>query len=142
MSLEAALQENTSVMRELIARLTAIGLVSTTAVEMPASEYVAKLDAADKQTKATTAAEAIAEANAAAAAAKAEKAAAQGTKEDPAVAIDYEKEVRPVLVKVSTTKGRDPLIALLAQFKVTKGDQLKPTQFGDVIAAANELLAA
>jgi trans-aconitate methyltransferase len=126
MSLEAALQENTAVMRELIARLTA---GSTTAVTMPASEYVATLDAAETKaedlpiTKRTDKAET--------------KPAADATE-----VIDYEKEVRPVLVKVSTTKGRDPLIALLAQFKVTKGDQLKPAQFGDVIAAANELLAA
>jgi hypothetical protein len=119
MSLEAALQENTSVMRELIARLSS---ASSTAVTMPASEYVAKLDAAEKVT---------APADTKVEAAKPE-----------AAVIDYEKEVRPVLVKVSTTKGRDPLIALLAQFNVTKGDQLKPVQFGDVIAAANELLAA
>lgn len=128
MSLEQVIQENTNAMRELIARLTATGLVSSTAVETTGSEYIAKIDAAEAKTGT-----------------KAEDLPITKRKDDDkpeAASIDYEKEVRPVLVKVSTTKGRDPLIALLAQFKVTKGDQLKPAQFGDVIAAANELLAA
>lgn len=112
MSLEAALQENTQVVRELIARLTAAGVMSPTAQTMSGAELVVKIDTDAKD----------------------------AAKNETVEAIDYEKQVRPLLVKVSTTKGRDALVALLAKFDVTKGDQLKPGQFGKVMAAATELL--
>lgn len=114
MSLEAAIQENTSVMRELIGRLTAAGMMTGAPGKPEAAP-------ADKPAKT----------------AKAEVAAAEP---ETVKAIDYEKDVRPVLVKVSTTAGRDALIALLKQFGVTKGDQLKVTQFQDALNAANALL--
>lgn len=140
MSLEAALQEHTAVMRELLARLTAGSL---TAVAMTGTEYVAKIDAEAAEqpaAKPTTAAEAVAQAKASAAAAA--KAQETTSTAEATAALDYEKDVRPALVKVSTGKGRDALVALLAKFNVTKGDQLQPAQLADVLAAANELLGA
>lgn len=128
MSLEAVIQENTEVMRELIARLSTSSL---TAVQMTGKQLVDKIDA---DTKATAKADT-----------KAEDTPITKRKDDdkPAEdALNYEKEVRPVLVKVSTAKGRDALVALLAKFDVTKGDQLKASQLDKVLAAANELLAA
>lgn len=127
MSLEAVIQENTEVMRELIARLSTSSL---TAVQMTGKQLVDKIDADSKVTTTDT---------------KAEDLPITKRKDDdkPAEeALNYEKEVRPALVKVSTAKGRDALVALLARFEVTKGDQLKPAQLADALAAANELLAA
>lgn len=125
MSLEAALQEHTQVMRELLARLSA-GAIATgapTAVDHP-----------------TNAAEAVADAKARAAAAKAKDEQEAKEKAADTPAIDYVTQVRPRLVKVSTTVGRDKLEALLAEFGVAKGDQLKPAQYADVIAAAEKLI--
>ena len=154
MSLEAALQEHTAVMRELLARLSP----STTAIAMTGSEYVAQIDAeaAAEVKLPTTAKEAVAAAKASAAAAavsvkkSAEKVqesaakvhAATEAAAEAAAALDYEKDVRPLLVKVSTGKGRDALVALLKDFGATKGDQLKADQLEAVVAAANELLGA
>lgn len=124
MSLEAALQENTSVMRELIARLGAAG------VTLPATDAVASSD--------DTAAETKREKKPAP-----DHASKPPQKAEPAfVPPDYEKDVRPLLVKVSTGKGRDALVSLLSQFGAAKGDQLKTDQFTAVITAANELLVA
>lgn len=124
MSLEAVIQENTEVMRELIARLSTSSL---TAVQMTGKQLVDKVNADEK------------------AETKAEDLPITKRKDDDKpeeVALNYEKEVRPALVKVSTAKGRDALVALLAKFEVTKGDQLKPSQLADALAAATELLAA
>lgn len=118
MSLEAALQEHTQVMRELLARLSAgtIAPAAASGTDRAATKAedlpVTKRKDEDKPAK------------------------------DAAPTIDYEKQVRPLLVKVSTTSGRDKLVELLAQFNVTKGDQLKPAQYADVIAAANIALVA
>jgi hypothetical protein len=125
MSLEAVIQENTEVMRELIARLSTSSL---TAVQMTGKQLVDKVNADEKAATSKDTAKSEAKAD---------------TKADEtAEGLNYEKEVRPALVKVSTAKGRDALVALLDKFGVTKGDQLKPSQLAKVLAAANELLAA
>jgi hypothetical protein len=123
MSLEVAIQENTAALRELIARL---GTGSATAVTMTGKDYVESIDkkvgttAAPKET--TKPAE---------------------TKQDTeAAAIDYVNDVKPLLVKVSTTKGREALISLLAKFGVDKGDKLPAEKLPEVVATVNELLAA
>lgn len=146
MSLEAALQEHTAVMRELLARLTA---GSMTAVTMTGTEYVAKIDAEASEAaaaeaapaKPTTAKDAVAAAKASAAAAEAKAAEAKPAATE-AAALDYATHVRPRLLKVSTAKGRDAVVGLLSKFGVEKGDQLKADQLADALAAANELLGA
>lgn len=51
-------------------------------------------------------------------------------------------QVKPLILKINTDKGRDAATAALAKFGVTKGPELKPEQFADFIAHANEVLAA
>lgn len=137
MSLELAIQENTSALRDLIARLTT---TSATTIAMTGAEYLAKLDApvadkaeakkpADTQTAAETKAATTAPA-------------AESPSEPSAPAIDYAKDVKPLLLKVSASRGRDALINLLGSFGVAKGDQLPANKLPEVVAAVNELLAA
>lgn len=136
MSLEAALQEHAQVMRELLARLTTGSL---TAVTMTGAEFIAKQDApaADKvEAKKPATTQAAAETKAATTAPAAE------SPSESAAAIDYIKDVKPLLVKVSTTKGRDALVALLTKFGVAKGDALPATVLGDVLAEIETVLAA
>ena len=51
----------------------------------------------------------------------------------PTVELTYDKDVKPALTKVVMTKGRDALTALLKDFGVENGQQLKPEQFADVL---------
>lgn len=130
MSLEAALQENTAVMRELIARLTSTPL--TVAPEAPP-----KPDAKTAGTSRT--AEAVNK-PAADALAKKDEATAKELTGDAAPAGDtttYD-DVKRAILEVSKAKGRDAAIKVLAQFGATKGPDLqsKPETFGPFIAAA------
>ena len=129
MSLELAIQENTSALRDLIAHISATLAASPTAKTMTAAAYVAGIDTPTTLVDAaSTKAETKAETKA-------------GPKTE-VVAIDYTKEVKPLLVKVSTSKGRDALIGLLAKFGVTKGDQLPANELANVITEVQTLLAA
>ena len=134
MSLETAILENTTALRELIRLLTPVA-ASTTAITMTAAEYVAQIDAAEVETKKTAAIPVAAETEAATAAPATES-------PSDVIAIDYTKDVKPLLLKVSTSKGRDALVTLLAKFGVAKGDQLPADALGNVLAEVNELLAA
>jgi hypothetical protein len=64
----------------------------------------------------------------------------QETETSP-VEIDYEKDVKPLILKVGGTKGRDAAVALLGEFDVKAGTALTADQYPAVIARANELLA-
>ena len=129
MSLELALHENTAAIRDLIAHLTS---ASPTAVTMTAAAYVATLDkpvaalAIVKSPELDAAVEVI------------EKAAAVVVP----VALDYTKDIKPLLVKLSTSKGRDALVGLLAKYGVAKGDALPAGLLGAVANEINVLLAA
>lgn len=105
--------------------------------------------------KPSTAKEAIAEALAKAKAealakAKAEKeaAAAPVVEEDSldTTPLDYEKDVKPKLIAVG--KDKSALVALLASMDVgagktyAKADQLPVAKFGEIVAAADAILAA
>lgn len=85
--------------------------------------------------KPTTAKEAINVALAAAKAAKAEKAAPA----EP-VTLDWENDVRPVLVSVG--KQRDVLVALMAKYDVPKGGKAPAEKWADLLAEANAIIAA
>jgi len=54
----------------------------------------------------------------------------------------YKTVVGPAVTSLVTAKGKPAAIALLAEFGVTKADQLDPSRFGDLVARANELRAA
>lgn len=56
--------------------------------------------------------------------------------------LTYTADVLPLLMKLNKTKGKDALVALLGHFEAAKGDKIKPEQFADVIAYAEEKLAA
>lgn len=54
--------------------------------------------------------------------------------------LSYEGDVKPLILKVGGTKGRDAAIDLLGEFDVDKGDKLDPAQWPAFIARANEVL--
>lgn len=142
MSLESALQEHTAVLRELLAVLSNKNPLPT----MSATEYVKTLDAADSarpESKATAnSADLKVVATKVEDAAKAETKKEEPKSEPKAEALDYGKDVKPLLLKVSASKGRDALVGLLSKFGVQKGDQLPADKLGAVVAEVNELLAA
>lgn len=59
----------------------------------------------------------------------------------PAAELTYEKDVRPLAIKVAGKFGRDQLVALFTEFDVKAGPELKPAQFAAFIARCNEVLA-
>lgn len=142
MSLEAALQENTAVMRELIARLTAVP--GAPLVATPEGDKGPKPDAKTAGTSRT--AEAVNK-PAADALAKKDAATAQELTGDAAPAggdtTTYE-DVKRAILEVSKAKGRDAAIKVLAQFGATKGPDLqsKPETFGPFVAAAKAVIGS
>jgi hypothetical protein len=59
-----------------------------------------------------------------------------------APAIDFEKDVKPLVVKISVDHGREKAVALLQRFGVSRTPDLLPAQYPDVIKFANEILNA
>jgi len=55
--------------------------------------------------------------------------------------LTYDKDVKPLILKISTTKSRDVLVAALGKFNVARGPELKPEQYAGFVAHARELLA-
>jgi hypothetical protein len=142
MSLEVAIQENTAALRELIARLTS---GSQTAVTMTGAEYVEKLDKPAADTKAKegkTEPWPFPNAKPGSPGDKINKAQADAKAKTEAPTLDYVKDVKPLLLKVSASKGRDALVSLLNEFGVDKGDKLPADKLPEVVAQVNELLAA
>ena len=56
--------------------------------------------------------------------------------------VNYEKGVKPLILKIITVKGREAATAAFAKFGVAKGPDLKPEQYAQFVAHANEVLAA
>jgi CBS domain-containing protein len=56
-------------------------------------------------------------------------------------ALDYKKDVYPVLLQVSKIKGKEALRGLLDKFGAKTGDSLKADQFAAIVADGNALLA-
>lgn len=135
MSLELAIKENTTAVTALFALLSA-----NTGKKMSAAEYLASLGVpatAPTEEVKPESPKPVATQTAETKTAKPEAAAAS-----PSEPIDYNKQVKPLLLKVSANKGRDALVALLAKFGATKGDQLPADKLGDVLAEVETLLAA
>lgn len=57
-------------------------------------------------------------------------------------ALDYEKDVKPLTLRVAKEKSRDKVVEILAKFGVTHANMLKPEQFGEYITACNTALSA
>lgn len=55
-------------------------------------------------------------------------------------ALDYEKDVKPLALRVAKEKSRDALVAILGTFKVAQANLLKPEQYGPFITACNTAL--
>lgn len=57
-------------------------------------------------------------------------------------ALDYEKDVKPLVLRLAKEKGRDTVLGVLGEFKIAQANLLKPEQYGDFITACNKALAA
>lgn len=57
-------------------------------------------------------------------------------------ALDYEKDVKPVLVQLASAKGKPELTKLVKSFGVDKANEIKPELLADVVAQAQALMAA
>ncbi len=65
------------------------------------------------------------------------------TKDDDAGdALDFEADIKPMLLKLNKAGGRDALLDLFEDFGVEKGDELKPAQFVKVLAAIKKAIKA
>ena len=126
MTLEAAIQENTSAIRALIAAM-AQGL--PTMVE-PSPAGVATPKTKKEKPPATEGKPEVTT-----------PATPSPAVDAPAAGATYD-DVKNAIVKLSGMKGRDSVLAVLGQFDATKGPDLKPEQFADFITQANVAMAA
>jgi len=55
-------------------------------------------------------------------------------------ALDYEKDVKPLALRVAKDKKREGLVEILTQFGVAQANLLKPEQYGPFITACNKAL--
>lgn len=55
---------------------------------------------------------------------------------DEPAPLTYEKDVRPVAVKLAAARGRDALVALLKTYDVSKVPELPPVMFASFIKQA------
>lgn len=131
MTLEAAIAENTSAIRELIAALA--NGTPTTAAQV---EKVVKEAKPAKATVATNGASSTQEPSSPLAAAAApEPAPAAETPQPGAASVTYE-EVKKAIFALAGKKGRDAVVATLKTFGAEKGTDLKPAQYADFLKAA------
>lgn len=144
MSLEQAIQDHASAIRELAAAIRGAGTgqVGTTAAHVAeAAKVVEKAQASSKKsgTKKTDPKPDPVEAPV-----EEESAATQEQKGDD-VAADVEvtrDQVRDVTLELGKAGKRDALIALLSDLGVAKSSQLEDNQLGEFFTRATELLGA
>ncbi len=55
---------------------------------------------------------------------------------------DYEKDVKPLLIKTSQVAGREALLEIFAKYDVTKGDQLEAESYPAVMKKCKAVIAA
>lgn len=110
--LEEAIKENTATMKQLIAALTAGAIAAVPGKPAP--------KAADKPPAP----------------------AAQGQGAAAGSALDYEKDVKPLALRVAKEKGREKLVEILGVFKVAQANLLKPEQFNEFVKSCNTALTA
>ncbi len=137
MSLETAILENTSVLRELIARLSAGA--SPTAVTMTAAEYVAAID--KPAAAPVTEVKAAPKAKTAEVVKSPELDAAVEKVEATAKEVTYD-EVKALVLLVSKDKGREAAAAVLNGLGVAKAPELKAEQYAAAVKQLTAALAA
>lgn len=59
----------------------------------------------------------------------------------PADTLDYEKEVKPLLLKIGEKNGRDALVKFLDELGVKSATDLTPEQYQGAVDKANKVLA-
>lgn len=117
MSLEAALEANTKALLALVAKFDHIGgAVSGPAVKHRSAEEQARV------------AKDVGEPG------------KPNAVPSPAGKLEYERDVKPHLVKVASSKGQDALKAVLSGLGVAKGGDIKPEQYAAAIEAAKAAL--
>lgn len=138
MSIEQALAENTSAIRELIATIRAgvpttaaqVAAVATEAKTTPCAGHAAETETAvqrfDRELG-KTAAQAVE--------------ALDGHANKPAPTATYE-DAKAAVLKISKDKGRDAAVTVLSKFGVQKLPDLKPENYGALVAAVKEVLEA
>lgn len=67
---------------------------------------------------------------------------AERVAEDEPAPLTYEKDVRPVAVKLAAAKGRDALVKCLGLFGASKAPELKPEDYATFINEANAIAGA
>ena len=144
MSIEQALAENTSAIRELIAAIragvpTTAAQVAAVVAEAPEAETAkAKIPAKDPA-KDPAAAEVPDAAEHGKTAAQAVEALA-GHANKPTPAATYE-DAKAAVLKISKEKGRDAAVAVLSTFGAQKLPELQPENYGALVAKVDEALA-
>lgn len=134
MSLEQAIQENTAVLRELIAVMKGAQVAVPVVVEETAAAVEAKPAKKGKPEKAETP--------------KPEVVATPEPKEEVAPAADEDEDedegpaatyqdAATAITQLSKVKGRDAAVALLKKFGASKLPEVKPEDFNAIVAEAN-----
>lgn len=104
----------------------------------PAASHVAEVQVekpAPKAKPAATPAPAPAAASSQQETAGASSASSTGASESQEAALDYEKDIKPLIVKLGAVKGRDAVMEVFKALGVDKGPSLKPAQYADAKAA-------
>lgn len=139
MSIEQALAENTNAIRELIAAIKAgvpttaaqVAAVATEAKTTPCAGHAAETETAEEpmtgRELGKTAAQAVE--------------ALDGHANKPAPTATYE-DAKAAVLKISKDKGRDAAVTVLSKFGVQKLPDLKPENYGALVAAVKEVLEA
>lgn len=148
MSLEQAIQDHASAIRELAAAIRGTGTdqVGTTgsALVTEAAKVVEKAKGSDTKPTTKPAAKPTPKPDPVEAPVEEESAATQQQKGDAAAA-DVEvtrDQVRDVTLELGKAGKRDALIALLSDLGVAKSSQLEDNQLGEFFTRATELLGA
>ena len=130
MTLEIALQENTAAIHQLIAALS-----NNPSAAVPTGGTIAQASVADNSASSTAEAPSVAKPEAAAK--KPAKSSTQAEAEQPAAQAGSvtKPEAVEALKALAVAMGRDQVVAVLAQFKAAKLDDVKPEDFAALIAA-------
>lgn len=142
MSLEQAIIDNTSAVRDLIAALATIhgeGIAKSVAVELPATA-AAVVEAKKEEAKLQKAEAKKPEQAAVSTAQHADTQATPGpTAATSGAEVTYE-DAKNAILELSKTKGRDAAVAVLSSFGAAKLPDVKPEQIAAVFAAAKKAL--
>lgn len=129
MSLEQAIVENTAAIHALIAAL------SNPSAAVPTGGTIAQAQVADNSASSTAEASSVAKPEAAAK--KSAKSSDKVETEQPATSAEgvTKPEAVEALKALAVAKGRDQVVAVLAQFKAANLNEVKPEDYAALVAA-------